>query len=366
MGGVCLIIVAWGATPAAIANSVVWRAAALPASFVVPSPVGPTVVAAAAVSLVIAMCYALAPPQRLRHELPTIALSVVKLAYGAYALYALHHPTHRVLLWAVPLPFLWLVVARADTDDTPSLEARFPRVFLCLLAAFQALQAYPVGGSQARWSVLLIIPVVAICIGDAGRTLVDVGGRHLQRSPHWRVPPWSRPLSTVLILGCLLAWYHQRANVPALRAFYAYEAPVALPGATRLRLLPAQLEVIRWAVANLKADCDGFVGLPGAASFYFWTGIPPPAIMNNAWILNLDDAAQRAIVATMRTYERPCVLHDAGALRFWTMGGAPDRNKPLVRYIQTEYRRVKSSGRYALLQKAPRRIRPPGPRRVSE
>ena len=354
VGGVCTIIVAWGATLSAIANSVLWRAVSFPSAFAIPARVSRTVATAAAVSLLIAAGYALTPAKRLRHEIPAIALSISKLAYGCWAFYAVHYYAFPRLAFTIPLPFIWLVLARSETGEKPTLPAQFPRVFLCLLAAFQALQAYPVAGSQALWAFILVVPIAAICVGDAIRTLVEVGERRLQRYPRLRARPWCQPALTLLVLCCVLAGYYRDTNLAGLKSAYARQTPLALPGAGRLRLPRSQATGIRWAVANLKSHCDGFVGMPGVASMYFWTRIPPPGVMNNAWILNLDDNAQRAIVDRMRTYEKPCVLYDPSAVKFWTRGRPLDPSMPLVRYIQTEYKPVRSNGRYTLLRKADR------------
>jgi hypothetical protein len=354
LAGVCTVIVVQGATLSGIANSVLWRPAAFPSWFVVPTPLSGRGVTAAAVALVIAVCYALAPGKRKQHGIPQIALSVVKLAYGCCVFYTAHYYRSSLLLGAIPLPFIWLVLARPETDEKPTLHARFPRVFLCLLAAFQTLQAYPVFGSQTRWAAILVVPVAVICVGDALRTLSDAGMRRLQRYPSLRERSWRQPMLAGLVLCCVFLGYYMSTKLTEVKAVYAEQTPLDLPGAGRLRLPPSQVREIRWAVENLKSDCDGFVGLPGFASLYFWTRIPPPAIINNAWIVNLDDNAQRAVVDTMQRYQRPCVLYDASAVKYWARGRPLDAMKPLVRYILTEYKPAKSYGPYTLLWKADR------------
>ena len=101
----------------------------------------------------------------------------------------------------------------------------------------------------------------------------------------------------------------------------------------------------------MASECDGFVGLPGFPSLYFWTQILPPAVIAGAWPVNLEEDRQRAIVETMQTYERPCALYNRGRTMFWTQGRPVDSEQPLVKYIETSLKRVKVFGADILLVK---------------
>ncbi len=356
IGSVCAVIICWGNSLWAIANSVFLRAATLPSSFVILAPVSVTVARASAASLLLALCYTLAAPKIRGREFPVVALSVVKLAYAGFAFYSLNRHPAALLLHTIPIPFLWLVLVEPNAKNRKSARELFPRVFLCLLAAFQTLQAYPVHGSQSLWAAFLVVPVAAICVGDALRSLWDVAKHRLRRTGGWRIPAWLQPTFTLLLLCSVGATYYAKANLAGLEVAYAQRVPLDLPGASRIRLLPFEVDQIHWPVENLKSYCDGFIGLPGFASLYFWTEIPPPGTINNAWILNLDDDRQRAIIETMRTYDRPCVLHNPRFVSLWTRGRSLDSKQPLVQYIQTQYKPLQKHGPYSLLVRKDRPI----------
>ena len=106
------------------------------------------------------MCYAFVARRIRDRETPRLVLACVKLAYGCMAFYGLFRFGPLLAQQTIPIPFLWLVLVRTD-DEAADGRRQFPRLLLCLLAAFQLLQAYPVFGSQATWSVFLIAPLVA-------------------------------------------------------------------------------------------------------------------------------------------------------------------------------------------------------------
>jgi hypothetical protein len=117
---------------------------------------------------------------------------------------------------------------------------------------------------------------------------------------------------------------------------------------------------MQWLTENVRANCDGFVGMPGFGSLYFWTQIAPPAAINGAWILNLEDTYQRAIIEKMQTYERPCVVYNPTRVKAWLHGRPLDEEQPLVRYIRQNYKPGPRSGAYTLLLTGERSRTPGG------
>lgn len=346
---VCGVILSWGNSIASIANSVFRRAASFSATFVIPAPIGDDLVHAAAVSLLLAIAWATTAPWLRAREATRFAIAGVKIAYGCYAFYWLAILGPGLLRQSWSLPLLWLVVIDADGDRSP--REMMPRVLLCVLAAFQMLQAYPVHGSQATWAVFLIAPLSAVCIGDALHTLAGIAhARGWQMTDRWRV---ARAVLVAILLLIAFRWYDGKADIPGLKKAYAEQTPLDLPGASRMRIGPGDAAQLRWLAKQVRANCDGFVGLPGFGSLYFWTEIPPPASMNSAWMLNLEDEHQQAIVDRMRTYRSPCVVRNPGMLGFW-LGGRPlDPDMPLVRYIRENFRAGPQFGAYTLLLPAP-------------
>jgi hypothetical protein len=151
-----------------------------------------------------------------------------------------------------------------------------------------------------------------------------------------------------LLLVFAFAWYYAKADIPGREAAYWRRTPLALPGASKLRFARSDIAQIRWLAENVSAHCDGFVGMPGFGSLYFWTQIPPPGVINGAWILNLEDAYQRAIIEKMQTYARPCVVYSLDGVNIWLKGRPLNRKQPLVRYIEDHYKSGPHFGVYTL------------------
>jgi hypothetical protein len=351
IGVVCAVSVALGTSLSAIADGVLLRAIRFPSKVASAVPVSREIAQAGAVSAFLAICYRLAVPALRRHGIVSLLLSMIKLAYGSYVLFSIYRdPAWLRLHIAIPVSFLWLMLVMPHTETSPKLRERFPRVFLCITAAFQVLQGYPVYGSQQLWAVFLMIPVAAICVGDASRYLFEVikrrfGGKSLQS------PSWLQPVSTAILLSCVLLGYHGKGDLHKAQTVYANLTPLDLPGSSHLRLPEFQVVMLRRVVEALRSECDGFVGLPGFASLYFWTPLPAPGPINGAWMLTLEDRFQSLLVERMRTYDRPCVLEEFN-LRTWTRGRPMDPRMPLLRYIRTEFKPSRRIGPYMLLVKA--------------
>ncbi|HEX3737266.1 MAG TPA: hypothetical protein VHV53_06955, partial [Solirubrobacterales bacterium] len=68
------------------------------------------------------------------------------------------------------LPFVWVALA-ATTSEAEDGRFAFARLLLPLLAVLQGLHGYPVAGSQTLLSVVLVVPVGALCVGNGVRGL---------------------------------------------------------------------------------------------------------------------------------------------------------------------------------------------------
>jgi hypothetical protein len=356
IASVFAVVIGWGNPLSAIANSVILRALSHPSNLVVAAPISDTVVMASALSIFLASCYALAVRKIRVREAHVVGMAIVKLAYFFFAFYYLTYSPSSLLRYAIAVPFIWLVLVEPDPREEKSTRELFARISLCLLAAFQTLQAYPVGGSQQYWAVFLVVPVAALCFGDGLRSLRNVAMYRWKRDRGWPGPTWLQPTFTVLLLFCIGTAYYAKADIVGLEAAYAKLIPLDTPGASRMRLKESEVRQLRWAVENLKSHCDGFVGMPGFASMYFWTKIAPPGTINNAWILNLEDDRQHEIIEVMQTYERSCVLRNPGHEKFWRMGRWSSSKGPLERYIQTQYKPFRQCEPYTLLVKKDRPI----------
>jgi hypothetical protein len=344
---VCVVILAWGNPLSAIANSIFLRAANFTSIRVIPAPIPETVVAASLTSFLLAMCYALYAPQIRQHDGWRLVVASIKLVYGCFAFYSLFQSGPQLLLQSIPLPFLWFVVVRTDAE-TSDLRL-FPRVLLCLLAAYQILQAYPLYATQSTWTVYLVAPLAAICVADGWYTILKTAERHWQWDAGRCLRHRLLPSLSALLLIFAGAVYYRKADVAGLEAAYRRNAPLALPGASKLRFFPPRVVELHSLIDHIKTSCDGFVGMPGVGSLYFWTQIAPPAAINGAWILNLEEPYQRSIVEKMRTYERPCVVYNPKYLRSYLRNRPLDQRQPLVEYIQQNFMAGPQIGGYTLL-----------------
>lgn len=346
----CAVLMFWGNSFSSILNSVIFRPLGFSSTFVIPAPIGQHAANASVAAFLLALLYVLVAPRIRRHQPILLALACAKLAYAGLAFYGVYTFGPGALGLAIPIPFLWLLLIRTDTGAAESDGGHFPRVVLSLVAAFQTLQAYPVHGSQATWAVFLVIPLSAVCAGDALRTIRTLIEQRLRRNPGAPVLPMRlSTLLSLLLLGCVGAGYYSKANLAGRESAYWLQTPLSLPGASRLRFAQDEVAQLQWLAKNVNENCDGFVGMPGFGSLYFWTRTDPPASMNSAWILNLEDAYQSAIVEKMRTYERPCIVENPSMVGFWTGGRPLTPGQPLVRYVYQEFRPGPHFGRYTLL-----------------
>lgn len=269
--------------------------------------------------------------------------AVVRLVGGGAVWLAIAVWSAHTLALGLALAFL---AAVPRPDEPATSRARFARAFLPSLAVLEALQAYPVAGSQADWAVVLLVPTAAVTLADGWADLrrwIDL------RSPQWL--PTLR-LAGVVVAVALVA----RMAVPAWAtaaktAWPAYRDGVSLglPGATWLRVPADQAETLRWVTGELRRNCSIFVSLPGLNSFYLWSQEPPPTGLNTTtWMFLLSADAQQRIVDSIDGIDRVCVLHSPGLVDFWRQS-RPIPDRPLSRYIELRFTPQSARGGYAIL-----------------
>jgi hypothetical protein len=231
-------------------------------------------------------------------------------------------------------------------DEPATSRARFARAFLPALAVLQALQAYPVAGSQAAWAVLLLVPTAAVMLAD--------GWADLRRWIDLRSPQW---LPTLRLAGFVVAVVLvARIAVPAWataaeKAWPSYRDGVSLglPGATWLHVRADQAETYRWVTDQLRRNCSIFVSLPGLNSFYIWTQEPPPTGLNTTtWMFLLSAHAQERVVASIDGITRLCALYNPGIVDYWRQS-RPVPERPLYTYIQQRLTPLSARGGYAVM-----------------
>lgn len=218
----------------------------------------------------------------------------------------------------------WVIVVRGSGAARPPSE--FARLALASIAVLQALQPFPVAGSQWASAGLTLLPVGAVALNDALAGLVPE-----------LLPRPARLLSALPVTAFALAFL-----VIVLVPFtsqnqvqYRQGTAIGVPGTDRLRLPPEQAGAYRRLTADLDADCSTFVSLPGQNSLYLFAGSTPPTGYNTtAWMFLLDGRQQDAIVAALEASPRPCVVENDLLLGFWTSRtGLSLSGSPLYRYI---------------------------------
>jgi len=347
----CLTIVYMGSTFEAIADSVILRAISFPSTFSHIAPISSLVLYTGTASMFLALVYRFMPKEIRTTAACDLALALLKVFYGSYAFYLVYLKAGSTLFSTVVVPFIWLVLVLPANSKALSSGQYLPRVLLCFLAALQTLQAYPVAGSQKTWAVLLVIPVAVICIHDALLAIWEVVNKRASTQISLKHLSRYRLVLILLLCGIIGFGYYDKMNLARLKSNYYAKAPLEYPGARHIRLPRSQQSWLGSLVDQTVSRCDGFIGLPGFASLYFWTGIAPPGIANNAWILNLEDKIQYQIIDKMESYNRPCAIFSVKQLKFWTRSNPLDSNKPLVNYIQSQYKPVVEFGGYQLMQK---------------
>lgn len=227
------------------------------------------------------------------------------------------------LAWVAALPV-------AAVPDPAALQ--FARRFLPLFAVLQTLHAYPVARSQVQWGAFLFVAVGAICVFD--------GLRLLRRE---------RILTFVPVALLLLVAVPAETTLASARREYFTNQSLALPGASHVRLPPAQVSNLRGVVRMLQEHgCETFIGAPGMGSFYFWIGRDPPTGLNGTrWGYLFDRAMQESVVRDLERVDRLCVVERRLIIAIWAQD-SPVHPSPLCDYFLTNFRPVDGDAVYRL------------------
>jgi hypothetical protein len=237
-------------------------------------------------------------------------------------------------LFLFALPLTWLVILR----DTEFESVRFARLLLAWLAVMETLQAYPIAGMQLSLAALGLVPLGALMLSDGLQDRASSATR-------WR---WLAPAVTAFC-GALLA-----VNAYIAAADYDSGVPSGLSGMNAARLPVAQADALLSTTRKVEDDCSSFITYPGLYSFYPWSGQQPPPVAFHAgpWMFLVDAATQRSMVDELRTSSNLCVIEDRAMVDFWAQGrSVPDR--PLVRYIESDFTVIATFGDYTVLARTP-------------
>ncbi|MEI7733409.1 MAG: hypothetical protein WCO56_27810 [Verrucomicrobiota bacterium] len=267
------------------------------------------------------------------------SLAVLKGIYGLVGILWLVSDPRAQLGYL--LPWVWLMLVPGTNDAPRTAETTFPRIFLCVMAAWQGLQGYPIAGTQVALGTMLLVVVYTVCLGDALRAS-PISERILPQlqslSP--RVIGWGR----ALIVMIMLYWF---ANVwcglPELRQYHTSLTPLDLPGSRLVRQPEATAHFLRAQVQYLRTECDTFISYPGFCSLYLWAEKPPPTQLNSTGWGQLSHAQQEQIIAALRQAKRPVIVVDEGLAKRWELG-IPEPIRPMVSFITEECQPVHRIG----------------------
>jgi hypothetical protein len=241
------------------------------------------------------------------------------------------------------LAFAW--VALLPLGNPSRQPVAFARTLLPALAVLQALHAYPVAGSQVGWSVFLLVPVGALCVGNGVRRLRASLAPGRERRAVMAVGSVAAVLLFAVIVNLQL-----REPIVNSREVRDQTPLLSLPGASSVRIPAEEAETYREVTAAIDAHCPAFLMLPGMDSFYVWTEQEPPTGLNaTAWTQLFDDDQQRQVIDETASIDGLCLLRDQALAEGWSLGPLPDG--PLLSYLEKGFRQIGAWGDYTLLQR---------------
>jgi hypothetical protein len=248
----------------------------------------------------------------------------------------------------VSLPLVLAWIAAFPPQGAPEAQfKRFLRLFLPALAAAEALQVYPVAGSQMAIAALTFVPVGALCFAD-GLAELEAWSAARGREGLERFGV----IAAVALVALAVDLGVESIVKPGINSARTYHDQPALPfaGATDLHLPEDQVQAYTAMVDALRENgCTDFIGYPNINSLYLWSGIePPPPAAPGVWLLALDSEHQQRIVDELRASKRPCVVRNEQRAALW-LAGREVEQRPLVRYIFEDFRPVATVGEFEFL-----------------
>jgi hypothetical protein len=298
--------------------------------------------AALANALASAGCAALVVLRRDDARLNSL-INVLKAFYGIVGAFCLMGEAKAQLAYL--LPWVWLVAApggkpRANGEN-------FARVLLCLAAAWQSLQAYPIAGTQVALATFLLVLGYGICLNDSLRAAAQT--RRVQTWLTSLTPGTSVLTQTLAALALVFLFANVWCKVPDVRREHARLRPLELPGSAHVRMDDETVTMYRGLAQYLATESGTFVTYPGVNSLYFWADKRPPTQLNSTGWGQLTHAQQREILDTLARGERPRLVIVEAMMQHWD-STAYDPIRPLVRFVAEECRPLGRMGRFIIFE----------------
>jgi hypothetical protein len=347
----CLIVLAiraLGTTPYALVQGILIQPSRLTGIFYMPVAITPAAgpVAVSAIALAILLTW-----RRIVDAAawPAIAF-VCKASFAIGTLYVAQVGYVELMQYATP--FVWIVILPIARGEQAA--ALVPRAVLAAVAAFELLQAYPVGGTQVPFATFPIIAPALVCLYDAMAIVAA-------RTPAPRVALvllqvaallWARSAFTPIVGRQVLTHYY---------AVYMGHEALRLPGTSRLRLTPAEVARLQWLAGTLRANCSSFVALPGFQSLHAWSGLAPITTKNaGTWMTLLSPQEQQELWATADARKTPCAVLQQEVASRW-IGYLPSEGLPAYRELTARFQSVAAVDGYELMLRRDRDPHAPPP-----
>jgi predicted membrane protein len=254
---------------------------------------------------------------------------VLKTAFGLAALYAAR--SGGVTLLGYVVPFSWVVAFRSASSPPP--HSQIARRVLAAVSVLQALQAYPVPGTQLALATLFTLPVAVISLHDAAAIVA----RRLAALPV------TGPVVTAIAIACAIGVYGVGFEPETLRHWegvYRSTSSVRLSGADRLRLPAAETARYQWLAGTTAATCRSLVTMPGFYSLHAWSGISPPTTRSaTAWMTLLPAADQQQLWKTLDGSDAPCAVVNPDVAAIF-LAGRPLESLPAYQELARRFRTV--------------------------
>jgi hypothetical protein len=234
------------------------------------------------------------------------------------------------------LPWIWLGLLPAKEAHSNTF-GHFARTFICMLAAWQGLQAYPMGGPQCAYSTFLAILVYSLCLHDALALLA--GSAFARRHLHGVSLRTGVLLQTMFLASLFYIFFTDWCQPLSRWRYYVSGTPLEPRGANLIRLSSWQAEGYGALTRYLQAESDTFLTVPGFNSLHFWTGTPPPTYFNVFERVCLGEREQKLIIEALRKAKRPLIVRAERRIvgSDYAMLG---EGGPLARFITADCRLV--------------------------
>jgi hypothetical protein len=347
-GLIVLAIIGFGTTPSALVQGILIQPARLTTLFYMPvaftSAATPVAIGGAALAILLTW-------RRITDATAWPAIAFVsKAAFAIATLYVAQLGYVELMQYATP--FVWVVML--PTARSEPTAALLSRAILAAVTAFELLQGYPVGGTQVPFATFPIFAPALICLFDA-MALVSA------------ITP--RPRVALVVLQVIALLWARSAFTPIIgkNVLYHYYAvhmaheDLRLPGATRLRLTPAEVARFQWLAGTIRANCSSFVALPGFQSLHSWSGIAPITTKNaGTWMTLLSPEEQQELWTTADVRKTPCALLQEEVASNW-IGYRPSEGLPAYRELAARFQTVATVDGYELMLRRDRDPQAPPP-----